>query len=106
MSRYIGRREFFGSVWYDRDNLEYVFCDSTVTKMLDSGNPGEVHPVCQDRLKSLFEHGFRILNTQPAENNVLSAPLQVYFDFTTVCNLQCLHCYTNSGAKCEELDLD
>ncbi|PHR22828.1 MAG: hypothetical protein COA36_17605 [Desulfotalea sp.] len=104
--RYLFRKEFFGGVLFDRENHEYLFCDNAVASSLHRCSVESliqnVHPEFVHKTNGLFNNdgstNFRILDTQPQEG-ILSSPLQIYYDFTTYCNLSCPHCYTSSGLK-------
>ncbi len=102
--RYFFRREFFGGVLYDLRNYEYVFCDAPIADALVARAPrsvaGLVPAGARDRASTLWRPdgtlNYEVLDTQPVDD-WLSAPLQVYYDMSTLCNLRCPHCYTRSG---------
>lgn len=113
--RYLVRKEHFGAILYDRLEYEYLFCDAAVYSALVAGNKRKLLATLpshmQKRACSLFledRPNYSILRTDGVSDNgyVLSAPLQIYYDVTTNCNLRCKHCYTDSGsATSDELSL-
>ena len=104
--QYRFRREYFGGVLYDLREYEYLFCDDKVTELLLSNRPAEIQNIVPDglreRARTLMRPdetpNYNILPTQSVDD-WLSAPLQVYYDISTFCNLQCPHCYTSSGQR-------
>ncbi len=114
--RYFVRKEHFGAVLYDTLEFEYLFADHPVAKALLEGDVSRLHenlhPSVASRGRTLFRQDgtpdYEVLDTPQisCESGILSAPLQIYFDFTTLCNLRCKHCYTSAGvASVDELAL-
>jgi radical SAM protein with 4Fe4S-binding SPASM domain len=109
------RNEFFGSILYDSHSTEYLYCDKLVTFLIDNNirNINQINHVklrefgvdkseCEEIVKdlnSIIEYKEIVdLKNKPIDN-ILSAPLRVFLDFTYSCNLRCVHCFTNSGVK-------
>jgi radical SAM protein with 4Fe4S-binding SPASM domain len=103
--RYIVRKEYFGGVAYDREAYKYYMCDETTMYLLDKCQtvtdlkalPQKYRQLAQELEDKRFylcngERSFRFVSTV-SEEGLLSAPLQVYYDFTTKCFLRCRHCY-------------
>ena len=107
MIRYKVRQEPFGSVIYDVLKHEYLFADEGVTEALmvrsAEGLTKRIPPSAATARDSFFNVDgmpqYEILKTVPLETTrtILSAPLQVYYDCTTACDLRCRHCYTSSA---------
>ena len=51
---------------------------------------------------SIFE-GFE---SNPLAHTTLSAPIVIYWEITSQCNLKCIHCYNNSSPKLLKRELD
>ncbi|MHC9539948.1 MAG: radical SAM protein [Vulcanimicrobiota bacterium] len=116
VSRFSGRREFFGSLLFDRDQHDYMPCNDDETSFLLEGAFRAPVNRLQQRRFADFEslcRDIRIVNEkgeyqhQWLENTIqeghLSAPLKVSVNITSNCNLRCRHCYSyiESGAKNE-----
>lgn len=115
-NRFLIRKEFFGSVIYDRKEYKYLFADNLITNILihkgeknDEKINSSSHKDIVSRLLNLGfldEKGkiyYKFLDNKPLDN-ILSAPLQVYYDFTDMCFLNCRHCYMK-GNMSEENEL-
>jgi MoaA/NifB/PqqE/SkfB family radical SAM enzyme len=72
----IYREELFGGIIYDDRTLSY-------RAALDAREKNEA-----DRIISLAR--------RPRRADVLSAPVRIYFELTTRCNLSCSHCFAES----------
>ena len=72
----IFREETFGGVVYETDTLRYY-----LTNQRNSQN-------CEKVIA---------LNDLPTRNDILSAPIRVYFEITQKCNLACKHCFVNAS---------
>ena len=115
-TRFSFRHEWFGGILYDRNEYEYLFCDDKVANAivnkipLDSINFSDRN--VKNRIALLSNPGepvkSELLTTKiDTARNYLSAPMQVYYDLTTKCNLRCTHCYTESGCNRKgELSID
>jgi len=118
MTRFIGRREYFGSILYDREKADYIPFDKDATEIFDLSSEktaDEVHRALSDRIeKRNFEtfiqlcQGIGILDAKGkytgtfigkdgSKKGHLSAPLRVYYSCTKKCNFNCKHCFSSSG---------
>lgn len=97
------RKEFFGNlIWSDYDKCYYVALnkdiDLYVTNIIDKkidinkkGNDLDIqNVVLSDLIKMGYNEHVRIIDPK---SDVLSAPLEYYYDYTDACNLKCQHCY-------------
>jgi len=79
--RFILRDEVFGGALFDRKLLRHKF----ITRHNEAQLPKE------------FEH-WRA-KTENLPQDILYAPIRVYFETTRFCNLSCRHCFNSSGKK-------
>ena len=97
MKRYLIRPEWFGGIAYDRHQYEYRFLDHAVMRAIQQGH----HSCGTTDLALMWRDGLPEFEFLPAPvqqlAGVLSAPLQLYLDITTACQLRCNHCYNCSG---------
>jgi radical SAM protein with 4Fe4S-binding SPASM domain len=73
--------------------------------MVDLGN---LHAVGDDGepLRAPADNAAQPVGCAPSSSNVLSAPKSVIWELTKACNLQCVHCLAEAGAKATDgLDL-
>lgn len=125
--RYIGRKEYFGSIFFDREQSILIPFDHLGTAIFDAlseYSPSAVkkafkQEISEDNIDAFFEkwQNMELLDdkfkfrgkTLPDRSckSFLSAPLKIYMDFTYKCNLRCIHCLTSSGMKAKkEIDTD
>ena len=108
-NRYIGRKEFFGSLLFDRLSNEYIPFDNEQTSFFINGkfrDPLNMYEMkkfagfenlCKE-LNVVDENGKFIhkwIDNQTIEH-ILSAPLKLSLNITSGCNLACKHCYSCS----------
>jgi len=114
-TRWFLRREYFGSVIYDQQRIEYIFVNNWITDWLIGGYSlseiAKKHGLSEmDKAKGLKELNDLDLDVASMQNSLevinneiivgtLSAPLRVYLDATYACNLKCSHCYNRIGVK-------
>jgi MoaA/NifB/PqqE/SkfB family radical SAM enzyme len=72
----IYREELFGGILYDDQNLSYRIAE-------DEGEKKSADKIIP-------------LRRAPGRSDILSAPIRVYFELTTRCNLACSHCFADS----------
>jgi len=108
-SRYIGRREFFGSLLFDREVNDYLAFDNDETGLfingfmrppvnnLEKGRFNSFRSTCIEQGaiddSGRFLHPWKDYITC---DGVLSAPLKISLNITTGCNLRCRHCYSSA----------
>jgi len=118
LTRFIGRREYFGSILYDREKADYIPFDHDATEIFDLSekkNPEQIFQALADRVRQKnFEtflqlcQSIDILDSKGRFNGTfiardwsreghLSAPLRVHFSCTKLCNFRCKHCFSSSG---------
>lgn len=119
-TRYIGRREFFGSFLFDREINDYISFDKDETSLFQNGrvrNPvnlfekrkfEEFGNICKKML--VTDENGKFLHKwidSPAKEGMLSAPLKISLNITSGCNLACRHCYTEAkNVKGYEMNLE
>lgn len=118
LTRFVARKEAFGSIVYDRERMDYIPFDRDATDIFDLGRkiPFEkVAELLESRVNrksfetfvqlcqsiELLDAGGKFTGTfiekaDPAAR-CLSAPLTVHFSCTKACNFSCSHCYSSSG---------
>lgn len=106
--RHVLRREYFGSLVYDRETCSYVPYDRPATDLLLARLDAPVEPDGPAEagfLRALEEEGLldrqgrltaRLVPDRAAHDR-LSAPLTVYLGAAQGCNLACTHCQAASG---------
>lgn len=117
LTRFIGRKEYFGSLVYDREKADYIPFDKEATEIFEAshpkgaaGLPNRQNPANQQNLETFVQlcQDIGILDSKRkftgtfigrdwSKENQLSAPLKVYFSCTKSCNFRCKHCYSSSG---------
>lgn len=118
LTRFIGRKEYFGSLIYDREKADYIPFDQEATEIFDLSVKqnseqffrefSERSPkksletfiqLCQsiEILDSKKKYTGAFLGRDFSRDGYLSAPLRVYFSCTRECNFRCKHCYSFSG---------
>lgn len=81
--RFVLRDEIFGCTLFDRKLLRHEF----------------INGHSENQLPKELEH-WRA-KTENLPQDILYAPIRVYFETTKVCNLSCRHCFNSSGKKGE-----
>jgi radical SAM protein with 4Fe4S-binding SPASM domain len=116
--RYVLRPEYFGSLIYDRETLQYVPYDAEATALLLARREGPAPAASEDAsgfLRTMTREGLldadgRLTARVTADRSApdrLSAPLTVYLGATQGCNLACAHCQASSGpGPLDPFDLD
>ncbi len=110
--RHVLRREYFGSLLYDKETMQYVPYDVEATEFLlrgplpgppplrGGGSAGEgafrESLIAEGVLDANGALDARVVADRSAPDR-LSAPLTVYLGATQGCNLACGHCSTGSG---------
>jgi len=108
-SRYVGRKEFFGSLLFDREAKDYMAFDADETGLFtDGAMRAPVNSLEQERFEAFlatcieqgavdgagrFLHPWKDFVTR---DGILSAPLKISLNITTGCNLRCRHCYSSA----------
>ncbi|MBI2265061.1 MAG: radical SAM protein [Armatimonadetes bacterium] len=115
--RFIGRKEYFGSLIYDRQVGDYIPFDADATAIFEASleQPMDrVYEAVQDRISNesfltflqlcqsieLMDQEGHFTGDLISTNLVpdqLTAPLRVYLSITRGCPLRCRHCYNSSG---------
>ncbi len=96
MLRFEGREEFFGSVFYDFENKNFIsfYINTTETlkdpKLSNKDKNFEMQCNKIGLLKGNKPNYYFIKNE--SFPNVLSAPLRLHLAYTAACNLRCAHC--------------
>ncbi len=125
--RFVGRREYFGSLIYDRERGDYIPFDWDATLIFEESVKHSLDVVfsrldgrlslqsfqtfvmlCQsiDLLDASGVFTGEMLTSPPAMN-ILSAPLRVHLTVTQECELRCRHCSQRSrDAAPSELTLE
>jgi radical SAM protein with 4Fe4S-binding SPASM domain len=97
MLRYEGREEFFGSIFYDFKNKDFLAFDKKYTAMLKHGEFERLDGAFQTTAKDIElikDNGtpnYSFIKTVPLKD-LLSAPLRLHLAYTAACNLRCAHC--------------
>jgi radical SAM protein with 4Fe4S-binding SPASM domain len=118
LTRFIGRKEYFGSILYDREKADYIPFDQDATEIFELSkekNLQQIYKNIEDRVQQKnFEtfiqlcQSIEILDAKGkftgtfiardwSREGYLSAPLRVYFSCTKACNFSCRHCFSSSG---------
>lgn len=104
------RDENFGKlIWSDREKAYFI----ANTKEIDDETEkcfqgiGQKQEILQELKKMGLEGNKKVREIYYSSNcKILNAPLEYYFDYTDVCNLQCKHCYNrkrlNTNTMSEE----
>ena len=102
------REEFFGSLIYNTYDKEYYFFDEESTwaikEILDHlDNSKKLDEELKEFKEELEQNHLFLDETVFIKNKNrkahFSAPLRVFLDITHLCNLQCKHCFTESGKR-------
>lgn len=118
LTRFIGRKEYFGSIIYDREKADYIPFDHDATEIFDQSerkNPEQIFQALSEKIqRKSFEtfiqlcQSIEILDAKGkftgtfigrdwSKEGQLSAPLRVHFSCTKKCNFRCRHCFSSSG---------
>ncbi|HKO35720.1 MAG TPA: radical SAM protein [Pyrinomonadaceae bacterium] len=108
-TRFFAREEFFGWLLFDTRTQQYVVPvtpgairafhsvveEATVPKAADlpDANGAQAAAIVRWLNENECLPGSVHISTRSPRPKMLSAPLNVYFDFTSVCNLACTMCY-------------
>jgi len=76
--------------YFSEDNKVIDKCKKTFNKLKNNEIIDTEDTLNQELIKMGCLDGIRELNPN---TDYLSAPLEYYFDFTSICNLECTHCY-------------
>ncbi|MGV8119525.1 MAG: radical SAM/SPASM domain-containing protein [Candidatus Xenobiia bacterium LiM19] len=114
--RFTGRKEYFGSIFFDREKNILLPFDHLGTAILEALGEYSLPAVKKafardlsgDEIEAFVNHwrdeglvdegqAFKgcFIMKEPCDG-FLSSPLRVYMDFTSGCNLRCLHCVSSS----------
>jgi len=112
MARFTGRREFFGSLFYDYERGDYIPFDWDATNIFELAPTNSLDEVAEKIKERVSKQSFltfiklcqsiglfddnskmagELLPFQPVQNR-LSAPLRVHLQLTNKCDLECRHC--------------
>lgn len=111
-SRYVARKEFFGSLLFDRTVNDYLSFNRDETGLFTEGRMREpVNKLERER----FEAFVTVCREQEAvdakgaflhpwidnatSDTALSAPLKISLNVTNACNLRCRHCYSSANEE-------
>jgi len=78
--RFMSRNESFGKTIFDKKTFQYDFM--TDEEYLEFANGNQIR---------------ESKNKKPKNNKILHAPIKVYFDLTSACNLRCRSCHNDSA---------
>jgi sulfatase maturation enzyme AslB (radical SAM superfamily) len=99
------REEFFGHLIYSNKNKSYYIPKTSITKeiikYIKENSQVDITKLINSQeeilKKELINLGFNgIIHLSEIERRIgpfLSAPLDIYFDYTSKCNLRCPKCY-------------
>lgn len=125
--RFVGRKEYFGSLIYDRERGDYIPFDWDATYIFEESLKSNLDQVFKKMDGRLTLQSFQtfvqlcqsieLLDAQgrftgemlanPPAPNILSAPLRVHLTVTNECPLRCRHCSQKTrDAYPNELTLD
>lgn len=97
-------------IWTDKSKAYFCAKDSDGNQEIMDVLKGKIKEgKIYDELTEIGLFNGKIREIKSTSKNRLMAPLEYYFDFTNVCNLQCSHCYNreNMNTKtmsCEEIE--
>ncbi len=118
LTRFIGRKEHFGSIIYDRERADYIPFDhdaAEIFELTETKTLSQIYKIMEGRIQQRnFEtfvqlcQSIEILDSKGkftgtfigrdlSKEEHLSAPLKVYFSTTKSCNFSCRHCFSSSG---------
>lgn len=125
--RFIGRREYFGSLFYDFERGDYIPFDWDATYIFELSQKHSVEEIAEKIKKRVSKESFltfvqlcqsidlfdkdanltgKLLPHMPVRNR-LSAPLRVHLQLTNKCELNCRHCSQDTREPLEnELSLE
>ena len=110
--QFVGRREYFGSIFYDFERGDYIPFDWDATYIFDLSPDNTLDEIAEKIKKRISKESFltfiklcqsielfnknnefigKLLPFMPVENR-LSAPLRVHLQITNYCELNCRHC--------------
>jgi radical SAM protein with 4Fe4S-binding SPASM domain len=125
--RFVGRKEYFGSLIYDRERGDYIPFDWDATYIFEESLKSNLEQVFKKMDGRLTQQSFQtfvqlcqsidLLDAKgrftgeifpnPPALNILSAPLRVHLTVTQECPLRCRHCSQKSrDAAPNELSLE
>jgi len=114
--RFIGRREYFGSIFLDRESnilLPFDHLGTSILEALSEYSLSAVKKAFRRELSGVEVDAFvkkwqdeglidekqafcgSFVPIEPCDG-FLASPLRIYIDFTSGCNLRCLHCVSSS----------
>ncbi len=120
LTRFIGRKEHFGCIIYDRERADYIPFDhdaAEIFELTETKTLPQIYKALEDRIQQRnFEtfvqlcQSIEILDSKGkftgtfigrdlSKEDHLSAPLKVYFSITKSCNFSCRHCFSSSGSS-------
>lgn len=102
------RKEFFGSILYSTTDKSYFFLEEEedqAYRYIVENKHTSLPKAYQDfaselRAKRLLFNNIEFLNY--SRDKFFSAPLRVFIDITSSCNLRCAHCFTDSGWRAKD----
>lgn len=115
-ARFIGRKEYFGSLIYDKDRGDYIPFDWDATYIFEESKKRSQKEIFKKLNGKITEQGFQTfiqlcqsielmdkegkflgeILSSPAVPQILSAPLKVHLCITKECPLKCRHCSQES----------
>lgn len=125
-TRFIGRKEYFGSLFYDFQQGDYIPFDWDATNIFELRQNHNIEEIAEKINKRISKESFltfiqlcqsielfdkesnftgKFLPYSPVQNK-LSAPLRVHLQLTNKCDLACKHCsQDHQNALDNELEL-
>lgn len=89
--------------YFSSDKMTISQCRETFRKLKNNETIKTDNEVNKELINIGCFNGIRELE---AKSDFLSAPLEYYFDFTSVCNLRCTHCYNKEHICSDTLSND
>ena len=103
-------------IWSNKTKAYYIVSDkqdeAQMLEMIETGECSSDKPNNQnnqklfDELKQIGAIGGTRRDIYSKADNRLMSPLEYYFDYTNVCNLQCTHCYNRNNMNSDTLEDD
>ena len=114
MERYVVRHEFFGGLVYDRQEDTNILIDEEFYRALaylKAVPQSQISETVSEEDVIFFEEegflvdccpNYRLIDSGHVDET-LSAPGRVHFYYTSLCNLNCAHCFTKDAAVSSEM---
>jgi len=102
------RQENFGGIAFNQTNAHQLWLDNELFNSLKNGEKSvKVNQVYRELDVKYPE--FYLISVEPQENNypfaILSGPALADINITSRCNLNCPHCYVDSGQQGTDMTL-